>query len=143
MARLKRCAWVALILCTMWGSALAFTLDQAAPAKASDGISFSGMLKGAGIGAMAGLTVALLGYAKDQDPNKKIDLKQAAPTVLIGIVLGFFSGWDNIDLTKWKEWKESAATVLVGELMFKAGWRNFSPPVSSGIQKFLGRKSES
>lgn len=144
---MRKFGWMAVLVLVMGSAAVAFAVEQTAPAAApaaSAGAEkpadFSGMLKGAGVGAIAGLTLALLGFAKDKSAEKKFNLKEAMPTILMGLVLGFFSGWNGLDLTKWTEWKDAASTVLIGELLLKAGWRNGAPAMGGAIQSLFAKK---
>lgn len=144
---MRKFGWMTVLVMVMGCAAVAFAAEQAAPAAApaaqaapAKPADFSGMLKGAGVGAIAGLTLALLGFAKDKASDKKFVLKDAMPTILMGLVLGFFSGWNGLDLTKWTEWKDAASTVLIGELLLKAGWRNGAPAVGGAIQSLFTKK---
>jgi len=113
----------------------------AAPAVKADDVSLKGMLKGVIAGTVIGLTVAFLGYAKDKAPDKKFDLKAAAPTVILSIVIGILYGWDQKSIQSLDDWKNAAATILVGELGLKAGWRNLTPIISSVLSSLGPKKA--
>lgn len=132
-------AVIFLLLCS--GICFAHIFAPQADAAPVDSLGLKGLIKGLFVGAFIGLTVAFLGYAKDRNKEKKFDLSEASPTILLGAVIGGLWGWNNKDLSGLDEWKNAAATILVGELMLKAGWRNSAPIISNIASVFLGRKS--
>ena len=144
---MKKLGLTLLIVVLLGMPAMALAQEKpAAPApapavKADDALGLKGILKGAVLGAVIGLTVSLLGFAKDKAADKKFDLKAAAPTILMGVAIGALFGWDQKDLASFKEWKEAAATVLIGELGLKAGWRNAEPIITNIMSAILGRKN--
>ena len=146
---MRKLGWVLSLLLVMAMSAMAFAVVQeakgATPAVTTpgDSLGLKGITKGIVAGAIVGLTVALLGFAKDKDPQKKFDLKAAAPTILLGIAVGGLFGWDQKDLVGFAQWRDAAATVLIGELGLKAGWRNVSPIIGNISSTILGRKNGS
>lgn len=140
---MKRFAWLIVLLLLFGGAALVFAQEAKAPSPPSpaDSLGLKGIVKGVVVGALVGLTVAFLGFAKDKNPDKKFNLNEAAPTILLGIAIGGLFGWDQKDVSNFKEWKDAAAAILIGELGLKAGWRNLSPIISNVSSVFLGRKS--
>lgn len=88
----------------------------------------AGLLKGIGAGVLTGVVAAILGFAKDKDPNKKWDFKTAGSTVLIGAIVGAFAGWQKKDLTTAADWFSSGSTIVIAELVWKALWRNAGAP---------------
>lgn len=141
---MRKFGWMTVLVMVMGCAAVAFAAEQAAsggaPAATAAKVDFMGMLKGGILGAIVGAAVALLGYLKDEDPTKSFDRKKAVPTVLVGLFLGIFSGWDGLDLTKWTEWKNSLATVLTGELLLKVTWRNGAPAVAGAVTKYMKKE---
>lgn len=130
----------AMLLAIFVMAGVAFALDaQAAPAASGGGHGIPGMLKGLGMGAVTGLIIAFLGFAKDKDPVKKFDLKAASPTILWGALMGAVFGWESVDLTKWQDFRDTSATVLIAELLGKVGWRNAAPIVGNVTGTLLGK----
>lgn len=99
--------------------------------------SVSGLLKGLGVGALSGLSVAALGFAKDRDPNKKWDFKVAGMTALLGAIVGALAGWEKRDLTTFSDWLSTGSIVVVAELVWKVAWRNGGAPALAAVMNAL------
>src|SRR3972149_7222436 len=105
--------WVGVFVLALGGLAFAGDGSSAAPD------SWIGALKGLGAGALAGLPVAWLGYAKNKDASKKWDMKEAAPTLIIGAIVGAIAGFQKKDLTNPEDWYAAGTAVLLADLLAK------------------------
>ena len=104
--------------------------------------SWKGLIKGLGAGAIAGISVAWLGFMKSKDDNKKFDLKYASSTLLVGAIVGAVAGFQKQDLTKPEDWYHAGTAVLLAELILKAVWRNTAPKIGDVVATLTGKKSE-
>ena len=127
-----------------------FALEQAAggasaPAAQApaDALGLKGLIKGLLVGAIVGLAVSFLGYMKDTAPDKKWDFKQAAPTLIWGAIVGAFMGLTQKDISSIDGFKDNAATVIIAELIGKAGFRNGAPVIGNVVSTLLGKKNGS
>ena len=135
---------------TMMG--VAFALEQAAskeaapaataaPSTPADSLGLKGLIKGLLLGAVVGLAVSFLGYMKDKDPAKKWDFQQAAPTLIWGAIVGALTGLGQKDIANFDGIKDNAATVIIAELIGKAGFRNGAPVIGNVVSTLIGKKS--
>lgn len=113
---------------------IAMAADQAVPGGFD---SWKGLTKGIGAGILAGVSVAVLGYLKDKDPNKKWDSKQAGVTLVVGAIIGGVAGFHKSDLTKPEDWYQTGTAVLLAELIGKATWRNIGPTITGFTRSFI------
>lgn len=103
--------------------------------------SWKGLIKGLGAGAIAGISVAFLGFMKSTEKDKKFDLKHAASTFLVGAIVGAIAGFQKKDLTKPEDWYHAGTAVLLAELILKAVWRNTAPQIGNVVATLTGKKS--
>jgi len=113
---------------------VAFAADQAVPGGFD---SWKGLVKGIGAGILSGVSVAVLGFLKDKDPNKKWDSKQAGVTLVVGAIIGGVAGFHKSDLTKPEDWYQTGTAVLLAELIAKATWRNIGPTITGFVRSFI------
>lgn len=138
---MRKLSWLTLFM--LFGlTTLAFAAQAAGGESALGGWeSWKGLVKGLGAGALAGISVAWLGFLKDKDPEKKWDMKQASATLLVGTIVGAIAGFQKKDLTKPEDWYYAGTAVLVAELIMKAVWRNTAPKLGEIVATVMGKKS--
>jgi len=144
---MRKTAWLALFfVVALAGVAIAQQAGAApaAPAAApslGDTLGLKGLIKGLITGAVVGLAVAFLGYMKDKSDDKKWDFKAAAPTLIWGAIVGAATGLGQKDIATLDGFKDNAATVIIAELIGKAGFRNGAPVIGNVVSALLGRKT--
>ena len=119
--------------------------QAAAPATSTapvDSLGLGKLIKGLLVGAVVGFAVAYLGFMKDKDTNKKWDFKQAAPTLIWGAIVGALTGLGQKDLSSFDGFKDNAATVIIAELIGKAGFRTGAPVIGNVVSTLLGKKAD-
>ena len=124
-------------------TAFAFAQDAAVGAENVLGgfESWKGLIKGLGAGAIAGISVAFLGFMKSTEKDKKFDLKYASSTLLVGALVGAIAGFQKKDLTKPEDWYHAGTAVLLAELIMKAVWRNTAPKIGEVVATLTGKKT--
>jgi drug/metabolite transporter (DMT)-like permease len=122
---------------------VAFAAQAAGAENALGGFdSWKGLVKGIAAGVIAGVSVAYLGFLKSTETDKKFDMKTAAPTFLVGAIMGAIAGFQKKDLTKPEDWYQAGTAILLTELVLKAFWRNAAPKVGEIVSSLMGKKSD-
>jgi hypothetical protein len=127
-----------LALMVMSGVAFAQTAGSNPPA-ATTGLL--GILKGLGCGAIVGFIVSYLSFLnkRAQDPSyPNYNFEKSAGTIIWGALLGAAFGWTSIDLTKWQDFRDTAATVLIGQLIGKLGMNIGVPAAGRFVRRLKG-----
>jgi len=141
---MKKLSWVVFfVLFATVGVAFAAQAAPAAPAAAgtlADSLGLKGLVKGLILGGFVGLAVAFLGYMKDKDAQKHWDFKASAPTLIWGAIVGALTGIGQKDIANLEGLKDNAATVIIAELIGKAGFRNAAPAIGNVVSTLLGKK---
>lgn len=140
---MKKTVWLSFSFLFL-SCAVLFAQDASAAAENALGgfDSWKGLIKGLGAGAIAGISVAFLGFLKNQDKEKKFDVKYASSTLLVGAVVGAIAGFQKKDLTKPEDWYHAGTAVLLTELILKAFWRNAAPKVGEIVATITGKKTD-
>lgn len=136
---MKKLGWFAVLFLT--GTAVAFAA-QAAGAPSSPTAALPTPIKGILNGILAGVIAAGLGWVKNRNAAtgdmEKFDIKYMIPTVAIGAIVGLIAGWMGKSPQTLLESLETspiyAGIVVVGEMLWKAIWRNSVPMVREALQ---------
>lgn len=88
-------------------------------------------------GMLAGAVASLLGWAKNRTAEggdlEKLEFKHMIPTMLVGIVVGSWAGWQNKDLSTFAAWLDTTPYVITAEILWKVVFRNTAPVVRSAL----------
>jgi hypothetical protein len=136
---MKKLGWFSVLF--LMGATVAFAA-QAAGAPASPTASLPAPVKGILNGLLAGVIAAGLGWIKNRNAAngdmEKFEIKYMIPTLVIGAIVGLISGWMGKTPQNLLESMETspiyAGIVVVGEMIWKAIWRNSVPMVREALQ---------
>jgi hypothetical protein len=98
-----------------------------------------GLLKGLGCGALTGFLISFIAWLdkRAQDPaSPNYNFEKSAGTIIWGALLGAAFGWTSIDLTKWNDFRDTTATVLIGQLIGKLGLHIGTRAAARMVAKF-------
>ena len=84
-------------------------------------------IKGVAIGVLEGITVAALGYAKN-NKQESFDNKKFFKTVLLGAFIGGGAALSGVTYDEFQDYAETTGLLVLIEYASKAVWRNILEP---------------
>jgi len=85
-----------------------------------------------GAGALSGVGIALLGYAKNVNNPENFEPAKAVQTIIIGAFIGGAAGYYGMTYTNAETWLGSIGAITIVEYLKKAIWKALHKPTGGG-----------